>query len=110
MSDTPAKQSVKLGITLYNREYVVNCDAGQEERLQKVAELVQHEMQAVANGVGNATEPRHLMLTCLSLADKLLEARSLTSVELTKQEDLFVAAVDHLKERVAALASQVGRA
>jgi len=105
-----AKQSVKLGITLYKREYVVNCDPGQETRLQQVVELVQKEMQAVADKVGNSTEPRHLMLTCLSLADKLLEARNLTNSELTKQEDLFVAAVDHLKQRVTQLASQVGRA
>ena len=50
------------------------------------------------------------MLTCLSLADKLLEAGNITNKELTKQEDLFVAAVQHLKERVSLLASQVGRA
>jgi hypothetical protein len=50
------------------------------------------------------------MLTCLSLADKLLEAKNLTTSELTKQEDLFIAAVDHLRDRVSQLASQVGRA
>ncbi len=105
-----SKQSVKLGITLYNREYVLNCGPGEEARLQQVADLVQKEMKAVADKVGNATEPRHLMLTCLSLADKLLEARSKSSNALTKQEDLFIAAVDHLKQRVTALASQVGRA
>ena len=105
-----SKQSVKLPITLYNREYVVNCDPGQEQRLMQVAELVQREMKAVADKVGNATEPRHLMLTCLSLADKLLEARSTSNEALTKQEDLFVAAVSHLKDRVTQLASQSGRA
>jgi len=103
-------KSVKLEITLYNREYTVNCDAGEEARLQQVADLVHKEMETVADRVGNSTEPRHLMLTCLSLADKLLEARNKASLELTKQEDLFVAAVDHLKERVVDLASQVGRA
>jgi cell division protein ZapA (FtsZ GTPase activity inhibitor) len=103
-------KTVKLGITLYNREYNINCGPGEEVRLQQVVDLVQKEMEAVADKVGNATEPRHLMLTCLSLADKLLEARNKASVELTKQEDLFVAAVDHLKQRVAELASQVGRA
>ena len=105
-----SKQSVKLAITLYNREYIVNCDSGQEARLQQVADLVQREMLNVADKVGNATEPRLLMLTCLSLADKLLEARQNVTGELTKQEDLFVAAVTHLKDRVTQLASQVGRA
>lgn len=104
------KAAPKISITLYNREYVVNCDPGQETRLRELARMVEDEMKAVASHVGNATEPRHLMLTCLSLADKLLEARSMAMDELTKQEDLFVAAVDHLKQRVTQLASQVGRA
>jgi cell division protein ZapA len=101
---------VKLPITLYNREYMINCDEDQQDRLAVLAKLVQDEMEAVADKVGNSTEPRHLMLTCLSLADKLLEARTDVGGALTKQEDLFVAAVDHLKQRVTMLASQVGRA
>lgn len=103
-------QSVKLDITLYKREYTVNCDPGQEERLRQVADMVQKEMEAVADKVSNPTEPRHLMLACLSLADKLLEAQNGVNAKLTKQEDLFVAAVEHLKQRVTDLASQVGRA
>ena len=105
-----SKRPVKLGITLYKREYVVNCDPGEEIRLQQVVDIVQKEMQAVADKVGNQTEPRHLMLTCLSLADKLLEARNKANGELAKQEDLFVTAVDYLRQRVNDLASQVGRA
>ena len=105
-----SKQPVKLAIKLCDREYVVNCGEGVEARLRQLGEMVQKEMEAVAGRVGNATEPRHLMLTCLSLADKLLEAHSGTNSQLTKQENLFVAAVDHLKDRVAQLASQVGRA
>ncbi|MDE2030370.1 MAG: cell division protein ZapA [Alphaproteobacteria bacterium] len=100
----------KIAITLYNRDYVVNCAAGQETRLRQIAEMVQKEMEAVAGNVGNQTEPRHLMLTCLSLADKLLEARNTASDALTKQEDLFIAAVHHLKQRVDNLASPAGRA
>jgi len=105
-----SSQQVKLPITLYNREYIVNCDPGQEARLRQIVDMVQKEMKSVADRVGNATEPRHLMLTCLSLADKLLEARSGSKVELSKQEDLFIAAVEHLKDRVIQLSSQVGRA
>jgi len=105
-----ASKSVKLNITLYKREYVVNCGPGEEGRLQQVADMVQREMEAVADKVGNPTEPRHLMLTCLSLADKLLEARNKTMGDVMKQEDLYIAAVNHLKQRVTELASQVGRA
>ncbi len=104
------KQQSKLAINLYNREYIVNCDAGQEDRLRQLIAMVQAETKKVDDKVGNATEPRLLMLTCLSLADKLLEAKNQTEGALTKQEDLFVAAVSHLKDRVTMLASQVGRA
>jgi cell division protein ZapA (FtsZ GTPase activity inhibitor) len=100
----------KVGISLYSREYIVNCGPGEEARLQQVADLVHREMEAVADRVGNPTEPRHLMLTCLSLADKLLEARNRTKSEFAKDEDLFIAAVNHLKQRVNELASQIGRA
>ena len=105
-----SKKSVKLPITLFNREYIINCGAGEEARLRQLVDIVQREMEAVADRVGNGTEPRHLMLTCLSLADKLLEARNGTRGELDKREEIFVAAVAHLKERVTQLASQVGRA
>ncbi len=103
-------KAVKVGITLYNREYIVNCNPSDEVRLEQIVDLVQREMEAVADKVGNSTEPRHLMLTCLSLADKLLEARNKATVEMSKQEDLFITAVNHLKQRVTELASQVGRA
>lgn len=108
---TPTKTTAtKIAITLYDREYIVNCDPGQETRLRQVVDIVQKEMENLASKVGNQTEPRHLMLACLSLADKLMEARSMTTDALTKQEDLFVAAVDHLKQRVDQLASGAGRA
>ena len=103
-------RSVKVSIKLCDREYVVNCGSGEETRLQQLADLVQAEMDAVADRVGNPTEPRHLMLTCLSLADKLLEARNNSSKAMVDQEDLFVAAVNHLRQRVTDLASHVGRA
>ena len=104
MTTTPVKHT----ISLYNREYVVNCDKGDEPRLQQIADIVQKEMAAVAGGVGNANESRHLMLTCLSLADKLLEARASSYEQISKQEDVFVSAIQHLKQRVVDLSSQIG--
>jgi cell division protein ZapA len=100
----------KITLTLHNRDYTVNCGPGEEDRLREVAAIVESEMQAVADRVGNSTEPRHLMLTCLSLADKLLELKSMSSAQTLEHEQLFVAAVDHLKQRVEHLASQIGRA
>jgi cell division protein ZapA len=100
----------KLAIKLYGRDYTVNCDVGEEDRLQQLVEFVESRMQEVADRVGNTTEPRLLMLTCLHLADQLFDLHHNTRNSLTKDEDLLVAAVEHLRQRVADIAAQVGNA
>ena len=100
----------KLAITLYGRDYTVNCDTGEEDRLQQIVKFVEGKMQEVASKIGNTTEPRLLMLTCLSLADQLFDVHQNARNSLIQDEDLMVAAVEHLRERVAHIASQVGRA
>jgi len=72
--------------------------------------FVESRMQQVAGRTGNTTELRLLMLTCLHLADELLEFRRKASEKAMKDEELFVAAVEHLRQRVIHVASQSGRA
>lgn len=97
-------------VTLYGKEYNVNCDPGEEDRLAEIVRFVEVQMSKVAGGVGNTTESRLLMLTCLHLADQLLDLRRKTQQTALDNEELFVAAVEHLKNRVAHIASQVGSA
>jgi cell division protein ZapA len=97
-------------VTLYGKEYNVNCDPGQEDRLAQIVRFVEQRMEDVAGGVGNTTESRLLMLTCLHLADELLDARRKAAEVAVENEELFVAAVEHLQNRVAHIASQVGSA
>ena len=97
-------------VTLYGKEYNVNCDPGQEDRLVEIVRFVEKSMKKVAGGVGNTTESRLLMLTCLHLADELLDLRRKAEQETIENEDLFVAAVEHLQHRVAHIASQIGSA
>lgn len=102
----------KIAITLYGREYTVNCDPGEEERLKEIVRFVEKKMHEAFARAGNSTvtEARLFMLTCLLLADDLLETRSQARDLWNKDEDLLVAAVDHLRQRVTHIASQVGRA
>jgi len=100
----------KRAVTLYGKEYNVNCDPGQESRLDEIVRFVEDRMGKVAGGVGNTTESRLLMLTCLHIADELLDLRRKAEQAALDNEDLFVTAVDHLRERVALIASQVGSA
>jgi cell division protein ZapA len=100
----------KLSIKLYGRDYSVNCGPGEETRLAQLVKFVESKMQSVAANVGNTTEPRLLMLTCLSLADELFDLHHKATNDMIENEDLLIAAVDHLRERVTHIASQVGRA
>lgn len=107
----------KRVVTLYGKEYNVNCDPGQEDRLAEIVRCVEDRIGKVAGGVGNTTEARLLMLTCMHLADELLDlSRKFEEVSdkikhsTLDNEDLFIAAVEHLQNRVAHIASQIGSA
>jgi len=100
----------KAAITLYDREYQVNCDPGEEDRLKEIVQFVEGKMQEVAGRVGNTTENRLLMLTCLTLADQLMETKRDAETSHQADEELFVAAVEHLRQRIDHIAQQVGRA
>jgi len=102
----------KVAITLYGREHFVNCDPGEEDRLREVVKLVEARMKKVAERAGTTTvtDTRLYVLTCLSFADELYELRNNVEKNGRMEEDIMVAAVDHLRQRVAHIASQVGRA
>jgi len=100
----------KIAIKLYNREYIVNCGVGEEDRLKEIVQFIETKMTSVADRVGNTTEPRLLMLTCLSLADELLETRRRVSETTAEDEELLIAAVQHLKDRVTQITAQIGHA
>jgi cell division protein ZapA len=100
----------KIAIKLYGREYQVNCGPGEEDRLKEIVNFVEAKMGEISGRVGNTTEPRLLMLTCLLLADELIESRRQSEQNAVENEELLVAAVTHLQERVTQIASQIGHA
>lgn len=99
----------KLTINLYGKDYVVNCDPGQEQRLQEVVKFVEERMKEVEGKVGNTTEARLLMLTCLHMADEMIDLESKITEVKNEEEDILVAAVDHLTQHVTHIASRIGR-
>jgi cell division protein ZapA len=102
----------KVAIKLYGREYLVNCDPGEEDRLKDVVKLVESRIQKAAERTGpvTVTDNHVLALAALSLADELHELCQNASKSRAREEDIMVAAVDHLRQRVAHIAGQVGRA
>lgn len=110
----------KLTVTLYGREYQLACPEGQERRVQELVNIVEQRMRAVASSVGNTTENRLFMLTCMMLADEMLEMRENREVRrpapaagttLTPQdEEYLLSAINHLQDRLANLTAAVGSA
>jgi cell division protein ZapA len=105
-----AKNPAKIAITLQDREYHVACDAGEEQRLQEIVRLVDNTLTETTAKNPNTSESRLFMLACLLLADELIETRRVMNRTMRAEEDLMVAAVEHLRQRVANIAQQVGRA
>ncbi|MDD3287420.1 MAG: cell division protein ZapA [Alphaproteobacteria bacterium] len=100
----------KVNIKLHDREYSVSCDPGEEDRLMEVVAFVDKKMREVSSRSTSAGETRLFMLTCLMLADELSETKRVGEIRRLADEDLMVAAVEHLSQRVAHISSQVGRA
>jgi cell division protein ZapA (FtsZ GTPase activity inhibitor) len=103
-----AAGTTKVAVMLHGREYMVACGAGEEKKLQTIVEMVDSKLNEAGNKGGNVTETHTFMLACLMLADELIEIKRTKSHMLRAEEDLMVAAVDHLRNRVATIAQHVG--
>lgn len=110
-NDKDKSQIAKVTITLHGRDYIIACDAGEEKKLAELVALVDGKITDIAarNGLTSASETRLFMLTCLLLADELIETRKVAAERRKADENLMVAAVDHLRERVAAITQLVGK-
>ena len=113
----PAKTPVqppattKVSINLHGRDYIVACDVGEEKKLAELVALVDGKLSAIAahNAATGASETRLFMLTCLMLADELIETRKVATEHRKADEALMVAAVDHLRERVVTIRSLIDK-
>jgi cell division protein ZapA len=107
-----------LDISLLGRTYQIACAPGQEVRVQELARMLEEKMRlAVTAAPGNVGEIRLLLLAGLMLADDVLEAKAATTragtqlqSQINDEEDVLIAAVEHLSERITALAAKVENA
>ena len=61
----------QVTITINNRPYTVACEDGQEPRLQELAESLDREVAGLARAVGQIGDSRLLVISGLSLIDRL---------------------------------------
>jgi cell division protein ZapA len=101
-------------LNLANREYIVTCRDGEEERLLSLGALVSEMVDEAGGSTGGLNESRQLLYAALLLADKLQDAAEnrpvtpapapLVSDERTAQA---AAALDRLADRLEMLADKL---
>ena len=112
----------KVDVSINGRSYAVACDEGQQNRVRELAGMVDSRVkQLIGPGpVGGVGETQILVLAGLMLADELSETKAAqgggkpaAQVEPTlsaEDEELLVAAVDHLTDRIGVIADRLARA
>lgn len=121
----------KVDISINGRLYAVACDEGQEARVRDLAGMLEERVRALAgpSPVGAVGETQILVLAGLMLADELTETKahleshhaahghgaptqssSNPAAEGLVDEDLLIAAVDHLTDRIGVIADRLHRA
>jgi len=113
----------KVDVSINGRSYAVACDDGQQDRVRELAGMVDSRVkQLVGPGpVGGIGETQILVLAGLMLADELSETRAALGVHgkpdgkaepslSAEDEELLVAAVDHLTDRIGVIADRLARA
>jgi cell division protein ZapA len=104
----------QVAIAINGRRYEVNCDDGEEDRLRQLAEAVDRRVRTLGAAVGEVGEVRLLLLTCLLMQDELMEGAG--GEGTTAAGRISSAAgpgvgneIDHLAERIEAVAAQLKR-
>jgi len=110
----------KVDVSINGRSYAVACDEGQQDRVRELAGMVDSRVkQLVGPGpVGGVGETQILVLAGLMLADELTETKGAQGGQAkpaepamsAEDEELLVAAVDHLTDRIGVIADRLGRA
>ncbi len=100
--------SSRVTINLLGREYSIVCGDGEEERLEEIIGMVEDVLKEIADKNVGASETRMFMLACLMLADNIIDARQEAREDRIYTEDLMVAAVEHLQQRIKSISSCVG--
>lgn len=83
-------------VTIAGRVYRMACEDGQEEQLETLARDLDAKMEAMRAGFGEIGEQRLAIMTALSLADELADAR-LKLARTTREAQALQAEAERLR-------------
>jgi cell division protein ZapA len=81
----------QVEITVNGRSYAIACNAGEEERLQRLAEYVDTKVREILKTAGQPGEPRLLLMAALMVADEYFDSTALLEKRSQEIEGLSVA-------------------
>jgi len=112
----------RVDITLNGRSYLIGCEEGQEARLRQLANYLEGQVRAVAGRAPLAGEGQTLAMAALLVTDQLFDLKAefdaLAAARHSappagmapEDEEVVVAAVDHLAKRIEDIAARLERA
>ena len=105
----------KVTISLNGKAYSVACDDGQEARVLELSSYIDQRIRKIAQAGAASSEQHLLVLGALVLADELFSEREASgtaqdSAKDERQQQIDVSAVDHLTQKIEALAEKIANA
>ncbi|HEY3777036.1 MAG TPA: cell division protein ZapA [Rhizomicrobium sp.] len=86
----------QVDVTINGRAYAIACNAGEEERLRRLAEHVDAKVREILKTAGQPGEPRLLLMAALLVADEYFDSKTLLERRVQEIGDLTKARDDAL--------------
>ena len=106
----------QINVDVNGRPYAVGCEDGQEQHLQDLAKMFDHQVRQVGKDLGQLGDTRLFLMGALLLADELADARNRLAAlqaEVTRLqadrarvESRAVSALETAAKRIETLASE----
>lgn len=101
----------QINIMVGGRAYALACRDGEEDRLTKLANHINHKAEDLSNTLGQMAEPRMLLMSALLVADELFETKEKVGkpvVEANPDPTPAIAAITSAAEQVEGLIAKLG--
>ncbi len=79
----------EVRLNIANREYIVTCRDGEEQRLLQLGEMVDQKAQEAGGNAAGLNESRLLLFAALLLADEASSATEKTSKSETSKQESY---------------------
>ena len=104
----------QVDVQINGRYYAVACDDGQESRVRELAAYIDERVRQLG---GSGSEPQLLALAGIMLADEIFELKNAAAADKRRprresdapsgNDEIVVAAVEHLAERIQGIAARL---